>query len=156
MQWPSTWQQLVGVLLCFYLRRRQTSSVTRSCVARHNRSADPCWAEGWNDSGSLGSPPSPAPAHKYDQTFNTTTRQNLIQLLLFFCYMRFSYYHDNKGYVCWPQSFKSFWSVSRPPVVKVGTGDIEPARCVDGQLPIDEILFTLTLQHYDTEERDIK
>lgn len=66
----------------------------------------------------------------------------------------FHCYHDNQGYVCRPQSFKSFWSVSGPPVVEGGTGNIEPARRVNGQLPIDKVLVPFTLQHWDTENSD--
>lgn len=56
-------------------------------------------------------------------------------------------HHDYQGYVCWSQSFKSFWAVSGPPVVESGTGNIEPAWRVDGQLPIDKVLVPFTLQH---------
>ena len=54
-------------------------------------------------------------------------------------------YHDNQGHVCWPQSFKSLWSVSGPPVVEDGPADIKPTRRVNGQLPIDEVLVPFTL-----------
>lgn len=65
----------------------------------------------------------------------------------------FSCYHDNEGHICWPQSLKSFWSVSGPPIVESRSGDFEPARRVNGQFPIDKVLITFTLQHWDTEER---
>lgn len=55
-------------------------------------------------------------------------------------------HHDNQGYICWPQSFKSFWSVSGSPVVKGGAGNVEPAWSVNGQLPIDKVLVPFTLQ----------
>lgn len=63
-------------------------------------------------------------------------------------------YHDNQGYVCGPQSFKSFWPISGPPVVEGGTCNIEPTWRVNGQLPIDIVLVPFTLQHWDTEERE--
>lgn len=55
--------------------------------------------------------------------------------------------HDDKGHVRWSKSFKSFWSVSGPPVVEGGTSNIESARRVNGQLPIDKVLVPFTLQH---------
>lgn len=63
-------------------------------------------------------------------------------------------YHDHQGYVCWPQSFKSFRPISGPPVVEGGTCNIEPTWSVNGQLPIDKVLVPFTLQHWDTEERE--
>lgn len=72
------------------------------------------------------------------------------------CYeVSFQSYHDNQGHVCWPQSFKSFWCISGPPVVEGSTGNIKPAWRVNGQLPIDIVLVPFTLQHWDTKrERD--
>lgn len=59
----------------------------------------------------------------------------------------FRSHHDDQGHVCWPQSFQSFWCVSGSPVVEGGTGNLEPARRVNGQLPVDEVLVPFTLQH---------
>ena len=56
-------------------------------------------------------------------------------------------YHDYEGDICGAQSFKSFRSVSGPSVVESGASNVEPARRVNGQFPIDEILVTFTLQH---------
>lgn len=61
-------------------------------------------------------------------------------------------YHDDKCHICWSKSFKCFWSISGSPVVEYGPGDIEPARRIDGQLPINEILVSFILQHWDTTE----
>lgn len=136
--------------LCFYLQHRGLSSVTRRCSARQSHSEGPCSVGGWNDSGSLGSPPSPTPEHTYDQTFNTTQWWNFFWRPVLG--VSFHPHHDNQGYVCWSQSFKSFRPVGGPPVVEGGTSNIEPARRVDGQLPIDEVLVPFTLQHWDREE----
>lgn len=62
-------------------------------------------------------------------------------------------YHDNQGYVGRPQGFESLWSISGPPVVEGGARNIEPARRVDGQLPVDEILVSFTLQHWTQRGR---
>lgn len=60
-------------------------------------------------------------------------------------------HHNNQCYICWPQRFKSFWPISRTSIVEGSTGHREPARCVDGQLPIDKELITFTLQHQVVE-----
>lgn len=65
-------------------------------------------------------------------------------------------YHDNQRYVCWPKSFEGFWPISGSPVMKDGTRDIEPAWCIDGELPIDKVLVSFTLKHWDTEKRENK
>lgn len=36
-----------------------------------------------------------------------------------------------------------------------GAGNVEPPRGVDGKLPVDKILVTFTLQHWNTEEKEI-
>ena len=60
-------------------------------------------------------------------------------------------YQDDQGHVCRPQSFKSFWPIRGTSVVEGGTGNIEPARRVYGQLAIDKILVPFTFQHWDKE-----
>lgn len=55
-------------------------------------------------------------------------------------------YHDDQGHVGGPQSLESFGPIGGPPVVEGGTGDVEPARCVDGQVPVDEKLVPFILQ----------
>jgi len=62
-------------------------------------------------------------------------------------------HHDHQGDVGRPQSFEGLRPVGGPPVVEGGTGNIEPARCVNGQLPIDKILVSFTLQHWTQRER---
>lgn len=62
-------------------------------------------------------------------------------------------HHDYQGHVGRPQSFQGFGAVCGTPVVEDGPGDVEPARRVDGQLPVDEVLVAFALQHWDVEER---
>lgn len=141
-----------GVCARIYLQRRELSSVTRRCSARQRQSADPCSVGGWNESGSLGSPPLPAPAHATKYLTWHDDENHLWRPVL--SVLSALSYHDHQGYVCWPQSFKSFRPISGPPVVEGGTCNIEPTWSVNGQLPIDKVLVPFTLQHWDTEERE--
>lgn len=40
--------------------------------------------------------------------------------------------------------------------MECGACDIEPAWCVNGQLPIDKVLVTFTLQHWNTQKKGRK
>lgn len=55
--------------------------------------------------------------------------------------------HDDQGHVRGPQSLEGLRPVSRPPVVEGGSCHAEPARRVDGQVPVDEVLVPFVLQH---------
>lgn len=55
--------------------------------------------------------------------------------------------HDDQGHVGGPQSLEGLRPVSGPPVEEGGSCHAEPARRVDGQVPVDEILVPFVLQH---------
>lgn len=84
-------------------------------------------------------------SHQHLHTHFKILNKQIRDIFLKIGFGRVQSHHDNKTHVCWPQSFQGFWSISGPPVVEHGAGDIESAWGVNGQLPIDKVLITFTL-----------
>lgn len=130
---------------CFHLQRTGLSSVTGGVVpGKANKRIPVQWGV-----KSIMDPWVLLP----HQHLSRNTTKHLKQWWKCCCFLNkdffsfFFFYHDNQRHVCWPQSFKSFRPISRPPVVEGGTRNSEPARRVNGQLPVNEVLVSFTLQH---------